>query len=290
MTIAIFGNTFRPTILSIIELIFKYFDNKGVKLLLEKDLFEYYKNNSINNADHKHIIEHDDFHADLALSIGGDGTFLNTAARIGSKNIPILGINNGRLGFLADVSGDELENALKAIMENKISVEERTLLKVETSDGREILYPYVLNDVSIIKHDNSSMMSIITILNGEAVHSYHADGLIISTPTGSTAYSMSVGGPLMVPQAHNIILSPIASHSLTVRPLVIPDDWVIDLEVQSRSGSFQVTMDGRTLIFEENVKIRVRKGEYKIRVAKQLNHTFFDSLKSKLMWGLDKRN
>ena len=134
------------------------------------------------------------------------------------------------------------------------------------------------------------MINIIVCLNGEAIHAYHADGLIISTPTGSTAYSMSVGGPLMVPQAKNIILSPIASHSLTVRPLVIPDDWVIDLEVKTRSGCYQISLDGRTLVLEQGVKLRVSKGEYTIRVAKQLNHTFFDSLKSKLMWGLDKRN
>jgi len=290
MTIAIFGNTFRPNILNIIEEIFRFFDKKGVKLLLEKELYEYYTSNNKSVFNHQHIIKQDAFEADLALSIGGDGTFLNTAARIGSKNIPILGINTGRLGFLADVSGDDLEKALNAITNNEISLEERTLLRIETSDGRVIRYPYVLNEISILKQDSSSMMSIIVQLNGEAVHSYHADGLIISTPTGSTAYSMSVGGPLMVPQAKNIILSPIASHSLTVRPLVIPDDWVIDLEVHTRSGFFQISLDGRTIRLEEGVKLRVTKGEYTIRVAKQLNHTFFDSLKSKLMWGLDKRN
>jgi NAD+ kinase len=290
MTIAVFGNTFRPTILIIIEELFRFFNEKGVKLLLEKELFEYYINNKKSYINHQYIIDQDDFEADLALSIGGDGTFLNTAARIGSKNIPILGINTGRLGFLADVSGDDLGNALKAIIENRISVEDRTLLKIETSDGLSIKYPYVLNEISILKQDSSSMLSIIAYLNGEAIHSYHADGLIISTPTGSTAYSMSVGGPLMVPQAKNIILSPIASHSLTVRPLVVPDDWIIDLEVQTRSGCYQISLDGRTTVLEENIKLRVSKGEYPIRVAKQLNHTFFDSLKSKLMWGLDKRN
>jgi NAD+ kinase len=290
MTIAIFGNIFRPTVLDIIETIFRYFDSREITILIDKDLFGYFKKHSVHYRDHKHIITDDSFSADLALSIGGDGTFLSTAARIGSKNIPIMGINTGRLGFLADVSVDEIEKALDAIINNQISVEERTLLKVETSDGRKIEYPYVLNDVSVLKQDSSSMLSIITFLNGEAVHSYHADGLIIATPTGSTAYSMSVGGPLMVPQAQNIILSPVASHSLTVRPLVVPDTWIIELEVQSRSGCYQVTMDGRTIVLEEDVKIRISKGEYTISVAKQLNHTFFDSLKSKLMWGLDKRN
>lgn len=290
MTIAVFGNTYRPTILNIVEELFRFFNEKGVKLLLEKELFEYYTNHKATYIDHQHIIEQDNFEADLALSIGGDGTFLKTAARIGSKNIPILGVNTGRLGFLADVSGDDLDKALQAIIDNDISFEERTLLKIETSDGKFIQYPYVLNEVSILKQESSSMISIIVCLNGEAIHSYHADGLIVSTPTGSTAYSMSVGGPIIVPQAKNIILSPIASHSLTVRPLVIPDDWVIDLDVHTRSGCYQISLDGRTMVLEQGIKLRISKGEYSIRVAKQLNHTFFDSLKSKLMWGLDKRN
>jgi NAD+ kinase len=259
-------------------------------LFLEKSLFEYFKKEVDCCPENKHIIEDENFSADLALSIGGDGTFLNTAALIGSKNIPILGINTGRLGFLADVSGDELEKAMEAILNNTLSIDERSLLKVETSDNRFIEYPYVLNDISILKQDSSSMISINTWLNGEEVHTYHADGLIISTPTGSTAYSMSTGGPIMVPQSQNIILSPVASHSLTVRPLVIPDNWVVDLEVDSRSGYFQASLDGRTMIFKDNVKIRITKGEYNIKVAKLPNHTFFNTLKNKLMWGLDKRN
>lgn len=290
MTIAIFGNTFRPTVLNIMEIIFSYFNTRKVALLLDKELYAYCTEHSVIQLNQQQLITSDDFHADIALSIGGDGTFLSTAARIGSKNIPIMGINTGRLGFLADVPVDAVEKALDAIMQNQINIEERTLLKVDFSDDRVVDYPFVLNEVSVLKQDSSSMISINTYLNEEAIHSYHADGLIVATPTGSTAYSMSVGGPLMVPQAQNIILSPIASHSLTVRPLVVPDDWVVDLEVFSRNGCYLVTMDGRTMVLEQEVKIRISKADYKIRVAKQLNHTFFDSLKSKLMWGLDKRN
>lgn len=290
MTVAVFGNTFRPTVLNIMEIIFGYFNTRKVALLLDKELYTYCTEHSVVQPDQQLLITGDDFHADIALSIGGDGTFLSTAARIGSKNIPIMGINTGRLGFLADVPVDAVEKALDAIMQNQINIEERTLLKVDFSDGSVVDYPFVLNEVSVLKQDSSSMISINTYLNEEAIHSYHADGLIVATPTGSTAYSMSVGGPLMVPQAQNIILSPIASHSLTVRPLVVPDDWIIDLEVFSRNGCYLVTMDGRTMVLEQEVKIRISKADYKIRVAKQLNHTFFDSLKSKLMWGLDKRN
>lgn len=290
MTIAVFGNTLRPTIITIINKLFYYFNDKGVSLLFDKELLTYYNHHSNEITFPCQIIENDNFQADLALSIGGDGTFLNTAARVGSKSIPILGINTGRLGFLADVSFDELEIALEAIINNRLSIEEHTLIKVKCSDNRLIEYPYALNDVSVQKQDSSSMVTINTYLNNEAIHSYHADGLIIATPTGSTAYSMSVGGPLMAPQSQSILLSPVASHSLTVRPLVIPDNWIIDLIVESRSGSYQLSMDGRTMVLEDHVWITIIRGEYTIKVAKQMNHTFFDTLKSKLMWGLDKRN
>ncbi len=290
MTIAIFGNTFSPKVLDILDTIFDFFKSKSVDLLVDEQLIAFYKANKANIKIDIRSIDEEVCEADFALSIGGDGTFLNTAARIGSKRIPIMGINTGRLGFLTDVAVDDVEKAMQAIMAKEITYEERTLLKVELSDGSDLEFPYVLNDVAILKQDSSSMLEIITYLNGEAVHSYHADGLIISTPTGSTAYSMSVGGPLMVPQAQNIILSPIASHSLTVRPLVIPDDWIIELEVRSRSGNFQISLDGRTTVMELDTNIKISKAEYKIQVAKQLNHTFYDSLKSKLMWGLDKRN
>lgn len=290
MTIAIFGNTFRPTILSILKVLFEYFHDKEVRLLLDSQLYEYFNENSDEKWTEPLLIDSDTFSADLALSIGGDGTFLTTAARIGAKNIPILGINTGRLGFLADVSGDQLLYALDAIMTNTLSIEERTLLKVEFSDQRNMHYPVVLNDVAILKQDSSSMLTIHTFLNGEAFNSYHADGLIIATPTGSTAYSLSVGGPILVPQANTILLSPIASHSLTVRPLVIPDDWVVDLEVVTRNGFYQVALDGRSTVLEQELKIRITKADYTTKVARQQHHSFVDTLKSKLMWGLDKRN
>lgn len=290
MTLALFGNILKPSILTTVQEIFLFFQQNNVQLLLSKTIHDYVVEQGICPEISYHVLENDNFNADLAVSIGGDGTFLNTAALVGAKSIPIIGINTGRLGFLADISGQELSNALKAILENRLNITEHTTLKVTFPDQYSVDYPYVLNDVSILKQDSSSMVSINTHLNGEAIHTYHADGLVISTPTGSTAYSMSVGGPIMVPQSNCIILSPVASHSLTVRPLVIPDDWTIELEVLSRSGSFQVSLDGRSMVMEEGAKIKIALGNYKIKVAKQQHHTFFDSLKSKLMWGLDKRN
>jgi NAD+ kinase len=290
MRIAVFGNIYRSVLLSHIQLLFEYFKDKEVVLLLDKELYEFVNKQGKYCLEQTEIILNDIFEADLALSIGGDGTFLNTAARIGRKQIPILGINTGRLGFLADVSADEILSALDAILDKKYSIQERTLLHVETSDGTTFDYPYALNEVSVLKQDSSSMMSITASVNGEKVHTYHADGLLVATPTGSTAYSMSVGGPLVVPEAENFILSPIASHSLNVRPLIVPDTWVFELEVQSRSQCYLVALDGRSKVLELKTKLRITKADYTIKVVKQLNHTFFDTLKNKLMWGVDKRN
>lgn len=290
MRIAIFGNIYRPVILSHIQVLYEYFNGKDATILLDKVLYEFVSEHRHIDLEGTGIILNDDFIADMALSIGGDGTFLNTAARIGRKQIPILGINTGRLGFLADVSSEDIIPALDAILSNHFRVEERTLLFVETSDGTTFDYPYALNEVSVLKQDSSSMMSINASVNGEMVHTYQADGLIVSTPTGSTAYSMSVGGPLVVPQAQNIILSPVASHSLNVRPLIIPDTWIIELDIHSRSQNYLVALDGRSMILSHKTKLCISKAGYTVKIIKQLSHTFFDTLKNKLMWGVDKRN
>ena len=290
MRIAIFGNTYRTVILSHIEVLFDYFKEKGVTLMFDEELYQFVSEQRNSNMEHTEIIKDDNFVADMALSIGGDGTFLNTAARIGRKEIPILGINTGRLGFLADVPSEAILPALDAILEKKFILEERALLYVEASDGSLFDYPYALNEVSVQKQDSSSMISINASVNGEMVHTYQADGLIVSTPTGSTAYSMSVGGPLVAPQSQNFILSPVASHSLNVRPLIVPDSWTIELEVHSRSQCYLVSLDGRSKVLDNSTKLRITKADYSIKVIKQLNHTFFDTLKNKLMWGVDKRN
>ncbi len=290
MKIAVFGNNSRPSIYSHLKRIFDFFENRSVDLFIDTEIFEWYIAERSESPKKFQLISNDDFEVDLALSLGGDGTFLTTAARVGNKNIPILGINTGRLGFLADVSTEEIEAALENAVNHKLCFEERTLLEVKINDGRTINYPCALNDVSILKQDSSSMISIKASLNGEPIHTYQADGLVVSTPTGSTAYSMSVGGPLMVPSAQNIILSPIASHSLNVRPLVIPDDWEIDLMVQTRTNHFQVSIDGRMIVLEEGIKVHIKKADYTIKAARQPDRTFFDTLKSKLMWGIDKRN
>jgi NAD+ kinase len=290
MRIAVFGNIFRNLLLSNILIIIDYFKEKEVKLILDKDLYELVTIHGNVNMDRIEVIQEDDFQADVAISIGGDGTFLNTAARIGRKGIPILGINTGRLGFLADVPNDEIIPALNTLMSHNYNIEERALLFTETSDGEIFNYPFALNEVSVLKQDSSSMLGITVSVNGQMVHTYHADGLIISTPTGSTAYSMSVGGPIVIPQTQNFILSPIASHSLNVRPLIIPDSWTIELEVHSRSLCYLIAIDGRSKVLNQQTKLKITKADYSIKIIKGQDYTFFDTLKKKLMWGVDKRN
>lgn len=290
MKFAIFGNTYSDLAIPYLKVLVGFLKEHNVEVMLDSDLYNFSIEHKIGSLNEMEEIANDNFSCDYALSIGGDGTFLNTAAHIGMKNIPILGINIGRLGFLADIPGEKMLDAINLLLAGELTVEERTLLTVESSDGTQFQYPYSLNEISILKQDSSSMLSIHTMLNGELVHTYQADGLLVSTPTGSTAYSLSVGGPIVVPQASNFILSPVSSHSLNVRPLIVPDNWIIELEIKSRTNCYQLALDGRTCILNESTRLRIGKADFTIKVLKQPNHTFFDNLKNKLMWGVDKRN
>ncbi|HOK99996.1 MAG TPA: NAD kinase [Paludibacteraceae bacterium] len=290
MKVAIFGNIYRPMVLSCVKVLFDYFTQQKITMMCESQLYKFIEETKDFDLQGVEVIDTDFFEADLAVSIGGDGTFLNTAARIGNKGIPILGINTGRLGFLADISSEEIIPAFEAILNSQYRIENRTTLLVKTSDETTFEYPYALNEVSVSKQDSSSMISINATVNGEFINTYQADGLIVATPTGSTAYSMSVGGPIVVPQAQDFILSPVASHSLNVRPIIIPDSWIIELEVHSRTQSFLASLDGRSKVLNQTTKLIISKAPFTIKVIKQIHHTYFNTLKNKLMWGMDKRN
>lgn len=226
---------------------------------------------------------------DLALSVGGDGTFLRTAARINKQNIPVLGINTGRLGFLADIGSNEIEDTLDEIFKNYYRIEERTQLHLQTEDLMFDGNNYALNEIAIMKRDTSSMITLHTYLDDQLLTSYQADGLVIATPTGSTAYSLSVNGPIILPQNQCFVLSPIAPHSLNVRPLVIPDSITIRLRVESRSDSYLVALDGRSEVYSVGTEIVINKANYTTKVIKRHNHTFYETLREKLMWGADVR-
>jgi NAD+ kinase len=289
MKIGIFGNLHTEEIVVLSKKLFEISRKKDIALIIEKDLYDFLQTKHIE-IPQSEIITSDDFHADVVISIGGDGTFLKTASRIGRKNIPILGVNTGRLGFLIDTSKEDFVKAIDLLLNGEYAVEERTALQLNCTDAHFCNDAFALNEVAVLKQDSNSMITLQTKVNGEYLTTYLADGLIISTPTGSTAYSMSVGGPLVVPQSKNLIISPVAPHSFNIRPLVIPDEWEIELKVESRSNSFLVALDGRSEIFHHSSKLRIKKADFTIKVVKRPEHSFFDSLRNKLLWGIDKRN
>lgn len=290
MKVGVFGSQYHNGRHNSIRRLFEKLQSFEATIFVDKEFNEFLLNTLEYKPQISGLLEEcDTFDFDVAISVGGDGTFLRTAARINRQNIPIVGINTGRLGFLADIAGQEIEDTLDEIFKNYYLVEERTLLQIQSDKTLDNCYNYALNEVAILKRDTSSMITIHTALNNDYLTSYQADGLVIATPTGSTAYSMSVGGPIIVPQSKSIVLSPVAPHSLNVRPLVIPDTTVVTLSVDSRSDTFLVALDGRSEIFPSGAELKVFKADYTTKVIKRHNHTFYQTLREKLMWGADAR-
>jgi NAD+ kinase len=290
MKVIIFGNKCKDRIAIYARQLVNSLLKRDVSIYFEKDFCRFLVEKGIDMAfPHQLLCEGEDFEADMAFSIGGDGTFIKTSAKIGKKNIPIIGINAGRLGFLADIAGDEIEVAVKEILDGKYKIEDRTLLRLYTEEKLYKDFNYALNEIAVMKRDSSSMITIDAWANDVFINSYQADGLLISTSTGSTAYSMSVGGPIVVPQAPNFIITPIAPHSLNVRPIIIPDDWEIKLRVESRNNQFLIALDGRNNIFDSKTHLLIKKAGFTTKVVKRENNDFFDTLRSKLMWGMSER-
>lgn len=231
----------------------------------------------------------DEFSADMVICLGGDGTFLDVASKVGNKEIPILGINIGHLGFLVNYGANEIHSLLKDVMNGQFEVMNHNVLEVTSKDIDLRGYPFALNEVALLKHDISSMINIQASVDGEYMTTYMADGLIVGTPTGSTAYSLSVGGPVIVPQLDAMSLTPVAPHSLNMRPVVIGGDSEVELQVRSRSGSFLISLDGRSHSYQDDVSLKIKKASYKVKVVTHTSHTFFKSLRNKLMWGADVR-
>ena len=224
------------------------------------------------------------------ISIGGDGTFLDTIALIRDSNIPVVGINAGNLGFLSYISKDEIEDAIDEIINGNYTLEKRSLLKLETENKIFGEYNYALNDLTIHKHSSSSMITTQVYLNDEFLNSYWSDGLIIATPTGSTAYSLSCGGPIITPDSGNFIINPVAPHNLNVRPIVIPDTMTITIKVKGRNEKYLVSLDSRYETVDLETKLIITKVDFQINLLRLNNQNFLTTLRNKLMWGLDKRN
>lgn len=287
MKIAIFGSKHQKK--EQIEKLFKILLDNKTEIYLQEKFYNYLKDVLYLQYDIAGIITNDEFDADLVISIGGDGTFLRTASIIGKKNIPILGINAGRLGFLADVGEKDLEATFTDVFSGNYRIEHRSQLQLSTEHRDYLGFNYALNEIAILKQDTASMITVHAYINDEYLTSYEADGLIIATPTGSTAYSLSVGGPVMTPTAANIVIAAVAPHSLSNRPLVVTDDCVLTLEVESRNKNFLISLDGRSNIFTTGTKLIIKKADFTLRVIKRKENTFYKTLRNKLMWGVDPR-
>lgn len=289
LTFAIFGNTYQKKKSSSIKLILDHLNKRNADVAIDKDFYVYLKSEGYDDIPCATIIEGNDFKADFAISMGGDGTFLHAASRVGNKRIPIIGVNMGRLGFLADIGQEQVEEALDNVFTGNYEVEKRSVLCAQTDDTRLQHFPYALNEIAILKHDSSSMLAIHAHIDGMYLTTYQADGLIISTPTGSTGYALSVGGPILTPSSHSITMSAVAPHSLNIRPIVLSDESEIMLEVESRSRNYLLAIDGRSESLCDTVRLRLRKADYPILVVKQKGHNFYGTLREKLMWGADTR-
>jgi len=227
---------------------------------------------------------------DLALSVGGDGTFIQTVKFIRDSQVPILGVNTGRLGFLANISIENMVQALESVKKKEFVFQERSLLRVEMEHNPYGDDNYALNEITIHKKDTASMITVHASLDDKYLNSYWADGLIVSTPTGSTAYNLSCGGPIVTPGCQVHMLTPIAPHNLNVRPMVVPDHFDISLSVEGRERRFLMSLDGITHSIRQGEIIKVKKAEFFVKVIKFEDNNFLDTIRNKMMWGLDKRN
>lgn len=235
------------------------------------------------------VFDDDEFLADYVVSMGGDGTFLRAAAMVRERGIPILGINTGHLGFLADFSPEEAATGIDTLFTGEHRIVTRSTMSVTVDDRTLSGYPFALNEVAVLKRDNAAMIQIRASLDDEFLTTYQADGLVVSTPTGSTAYSLSNGGPILAPQTEAFCLTPVAPHSLNIRPLVISDKVEVELEVVSRSHNFLLAIDGRSETLAEGAHIRLRRAPYDIHIVKRLSKRYFTTLREKMMWGKDNR-
>jgi NAD+ kinase len=290
MRVGIFGSECKADKLPVLKRLFDKLNALGAEIYIQAAYYDFMIEKCDYHPEKTGIIANEIFDLDVALSVGGDGTFLRTVLEVNRQNIPILGINTGHLGFLADVGSDQIDEALDELFRGDYKMEERSLLRMCTTERAFNGFNYALNEVAILKRDTSSMITVHTFLNDDYLTSYVADGLVVATPTGSTAYSMSVNGPILLPQNRNFVLNPVAPHSLNVRPIVIPDDCIITLNIESRTNSFLVSLDGRSEDFPVGISLKISKAGFATRVVKRFNQTFYQTLREKLMWGADARS
>lgn len=291
MKVAIHGRAFTDENIPLIQSVLQQLVEAGVEIFLFETFSDcVLKKNVFPNA-FQIFASHLDFpQVDFAISIGGDGTLLESVTFIGDKQIPILGINTGRLGYLANISKSDIKLALTNILNSLYEIDERTLIKLESDKDLFQGVNFGVNELAILKRDTSSMIIVHTYINDEFLNSYWADGLLVSTPTGSTGYSLSCGGPVVMPRCNSFIITPVSPHNLNVRPLVVPDDVHITFKIEGRGKNFLVALDSRSRTVDANVQLAAKKEKFKAKLITVTGVNYLNTLRTKLNWGLDVRN
>ena len=292
MKIALFGTNFSENFNKYIQHLINKLEAENIKIYVEQFFYNYLEDRLRFKNDVFTFTNHDDLKnkADVLFSIGGDGTLLNAVSYVRDSNIPILGINTGRLGFISSVAPDQIDKAVNDVLANNYNINRRTLLTLSSTNNLFNNKNFALNEVAILKKDTSSMVKIDTFVDDEFLNTYWADGLIVSTPTGSTGYSLSCGGPIISPGTNNIIITPIAPHNLNVRPIIINDNSIIKLKVEDRDQLALVALDSCSRAFDSSEELTIKKANFRINLIEPQGNTFTSTIRSKLMWGSDKRN
>lgn len=286
---AVFGNEYQAHKSAAAGRLLALLAARGAEVSVEETFFRFLTERQGMAVSARRVFRTLDFDIDFAVSLGGDGTLLRTASRVGERRVPIVGVNTGHLGYLADVTPGDLERGVDMLFAGTYATESHAVVELTAPPAALGGCPYALNDIAILKQDNASMIAIRATVGGELLTTYLADGLVISTPTGSTAYSLSNGGPIIMPQTGVLCLTPVAPHSLAVRPVVVPDTVEIRLDITSRSHKFLVAIDGRSEKLPEGTTLTVRRAPYDVLIVKHPEHTFVNTLREKMMWGADAR-
>ena len=290
MKIALFGKTIAPENGEYMRQLFKKLADNQVEIVVYQLFADIVAAYIPEGVQYSIFHSHEDLKADLLFSIGGDGTILDTVPFVLNSGIPVVGINMGRLGFLSSISKNEIDMAINSVLTGDYSVEQRTLLELVSPEKVFDDVKYALNELNVIRNPEHSLLAIKVFVDDIYLNTYWGDGILLATPTGSTAYSLSAGGPIIAPNAKNFVITPIATHNLTVRPVVIPDDSTIRIQVEGREKKFVFSMDSRSCTLDTSVQLEVRKAGFCLNLVRMRGEDFFGTIRNKLMWGKDNRN
>jgi NAD+ kinase len=292
MLVALYNRTFEQEDIPIIRRVLELLELHKLQMVFYKEFYERIEPHIPFSRTPRLFTGKKDLppNTDMLFSLGGDGTMLDAVCFVGKSNIPLIGVNLGRLGFLAAIPAEEVEGAILSLVKGSYTLEKRTLIHLDSSVPLFNGAPFALNEFTIHRQDTSSMIKIHTYLNGEFLNTYWADGLIVATPTGSTGYSLSCGGPVVFPQTSSFVITPVAPHNLNTRPIVVPDDNVISFEIEGRTEQFLCTLDARTETIRSSVQIAVKKESFLVSLVRPDEHNFLKTIRQKLYWGIDRRN